>query len=484
MHGERAPSQMSFALGIGVLATAGGIAVAVVSAARLSRIEALIGFDPYALVLVVSLSVLSVGAYIVWPSRWNVPAHLNLGFAVSAYVIPIALTDTLSRFPQTTMRDYARLVGVGALAFTIGLLFARRRWLEHPPALLTRALTPASVSDAIIVRRTATVVGVAVAGLACSFAVMGFVPLFAADPLSAKLFRGEYQQGYLVVAPLYRFSTNVAAELLPLLLVGWVVTRRAKLLGLALAAVGLLLGALNRSPALTGPLTFLGIVAALRRSTAALYVATVAIAYALVGATFFVLLGQVGLSNFTGVYGAQANTTLNLWQVVAAGTPDVADQLSFMLAYDQYGVLTLGRTFFGGLLPYHYAWNPAVWSLHVVFPNVDINEAGSGGLRLPAPVWGYTAFGWVGAMLVPLLSGVLLGAVSAVARAHVGRGSLVRSAYVLVAYTSVGLPLSAFYDFGYGAIPPMLALLYIGSRWRRGAWRQERRNEAREMGWT
>jgi hypothetical protein len=99
-------------------------------------------------------------------------------------------------------------------------------------------------------------------------------------------------------------------------------------------------------------------------------------------------------------------------------------------------------------------------------------------------VWGYTAFGWVGAMLVPLLSGVLLGAVSAVARAHVGRGSLVRSAYVLVAYTSVGLPLSAFYDFGYGAIPPMLALLYIGSRWRRGAWRQERRNEAREMGWT
>ena len=304
----------------------------------------------------------------------------------------------------------------------------------------------------------------AVVGLALGFALAGFVPLFAADPLAAKLLRGSYQEAYIGIAPLYRVSIYLLAALVPLGLASWWVTRRLSYLAVTLAGIALLLGALNREPALTGLVMFAGLLAARRRSTSVLYVAAVAIGFPLIGASFFILLGSVlGLSNFVGVYGI-APESLNLWQLIAVGAPDVADQLTFMLAYEQHGGLTWGRTFLGALVPYHYEWNPAIWSIQIMLPNADVANV-LGGVRLPAPVWGFTAFGWAGVVAVPLLSGLLLGAFSSVARHEIGRGSLLRSAFLLAIYTSVALPLSEFYFLGISVLPPVLALLWIGRRW-------------------
>ena len=169
------------------LAVAAGIAAAVLGTARRADIEALLGFDPYVALLVASLSVLALGGYIVWPSRWNVPAHIAVGFCISAYVIPILLTDTLDHFPTSTVRDYAKLVGLGAAAHVVGLVVARRRWGGRPPALLRRLLAPRLPADRTLAERTTNVLLVAGAGLTLGFALAGFVPLLAADPLSAKL---------------------------------------------------------------------------------------------------------------------------------------------------------------------------------------------------------------------------------------------------------------------------------------------------------
>jgi len=51
-----------------------------------------------------------------------------------------------------------------------------------------------------------------------------------------------------------------------------------------------------------------------------------------------------------------------------------------------------------------------------------------------------------------------------VARQEIGRGSLLRNAFLLVIYTSVALPLSQFYVLSFNVVPPILALLWIARR--------------------
>ena len=451
------------AVAVTVLAATVGIAAALLSDARGSRVEELLGFDPHAALLVAGLTVLALGGYVVWPSRWNVPAHIALGFSISAYLVPVALAGSLHRFPASSGREYADLVALGAAAYLTGLITARRRWMGHPPAVLRRLLARDLPDDRTLATRTLTVIALAAIGLALAFALSGFVPLLATDPLAAKLLRGQYQAAYIAVAPLYRFSLYVLAALVPLGLAAWWVTRRLRHLIVTLAGVALLLGALNREPALTGLVMFAGLLAARRRSTSLFYVGAIAVGFPLVGATFFILLGSVlGLSHFVGVYGI-AEGSLNLWQRIAVGAPDVADQLTFMHAYADHGALTWGRTFLGGLVPYHYEWNPAIWSIKIILPGVDVANV-LGGIRLPSPVWGFTAFGWPGVVAVPLLSGLALGAFSSVARQEIGRGSLLRNAFLLVIYTSVALPLSQFYVLSFNVVPPILALLWIARR--------------------
>ena len=142
----------------------------------------------------------------------------------------------------------------------------------------------------------------------------------------------------------------------------------------------------------------------------------------------------------------------------------MSDQLTFMLAYGPHGPLTFGRTFVGGLVPYHFAWNPAIWSMHIMLPNVDVTYV-LGGVRLPAPVWGLTAFGWPGVVAVPLISGLLLGAFASVAREEIGRGSLLRSALLLAIYASVAVPIAEFYFLSNSLLPPLAALIWITRRW-------------------
>src|SRR6516165_11516865 len=79
-----------------------------------------------AIVVVVCSILFLSGTYIIWPSRWNIGAHLSLGLGLVGYVIPVFVTGMLDFFPQDIVRFYAKLLAVGAAFYVLGLAIGAR----------------------------------------------------------------------------------------------------------------------------------------------------------------------------------------------------------------------------------------------------------------------------------------------------------------------------------------------------------------------
>jgi len=137
---------------------------------------------------VAALCLQAVGTYFVWPSRWNIPAHLALGFCVTAYLIPGLTTDVWDAVDAQTNALYAAINITGALALIWGLYVGRALPLfDHASKRLLRLYESQSIT-AESVRRTQVLALIGVVGMAAAYRIMGFVPMFAADPL-ARSFR-------------------------------------------------------------------------------------------------------------------------------------------------------------------------------------------------------------------------------------------------------------------------------------------------------
>jgi len=394
------------------------------------------------LVIALALTVFSIGTYLVWPSRWNIPAHIQLSFVLTAYAVPVLMTDSLSHYPRALLEFYALLCGVSAVCFLIGLVCgsALPRMKVFGRDFAFASLSEAELLD--FVSRRAIWLGLfSIAGMIASFYYMGFVPAFAANTTAAKYLRGIYQERYRDVAVLYRGSEQIILVTLPIVLVLWYVTRRKlfALIGLLQIAVQSLTLARGMCgiPLLTG----LGLIAVSR-------------GYKTFTAYLAVLVFGVGLASATSYYALRVIEPRlaifqegTVWDEIASGAPDIRDALNFLTAFEQRPAFTYGRTFFGGLVPFHYRWNPSVWSVRVVDSDEeeDINTVISGGLRLPPPVHGYTAFGWPGAIIVCFLSGLATGYGAVFARTYVRAGSLVGSVIALSIYNTAIDQFARFY---------------------------------------
>jgi len=77
-------------------------------------------------ITVTALTLQMIGTYLVWPSRWNVPAHAALGFCVTAYVFPGLATDIWESFDARTNLMYAQINVLGALSMVAGLFVGFR----------------------------------------------------------------------------------------------------------------------------------------------------------------------------------------------------------------------------------------------------------------------------------------------------------------------------------------------------------------------
>lgn len=412
-------------------------------------------------VVALSLVVLALLSYFVWPSRWNVVAHAQLAFALVAYVLPIYALGYLDHVTGEAFDLYSRVLVVGAVFAVAGTLMGgvigRSVSLRAFVALDTH-LTAGHGLD----RRVQWTIGAAIAGVLAAFVGMGFAPALTPDPLVAKFFRGAYAEPYAPFAPLYRASTTIVTILLPLASVLAWRRRRARWVLMVGGALGVMLLGLLREPALSGVLMAVGVLLAVQGRGTMVYIGMLVGAY-FVGSGLYYLLAELGFQAFTSSVSAGADVLAQ----IAAGAPDVRDQMTFLTSWISRPEFTMGKTFLGGLVPGNFPWNPSVWSLHVVNPGADITSIASGGLRLPAPIWGLVSFGWGGVVGVSLANGFAVGWLAAVARRLVPSPDVVQAMAWTVVYSAAIDIFPVFFRLSYLSVIQAMIVAFVLFGWYR-----------------
>ncbi|CAH0146445.1 hypothetical protein SRABI44_00602 [Microbacterium foliorum] len=416
-------------------------------------------------VLCVSLVGTATASYVAWPNRWNIPAHLQLAFSIPAYVVPVFGLDWLQLPSPGVSAMYFRLVALGFVAMTAGVLVGRliaSRFVRDRGRIAGIQRVLHDAEDRVRQRVLLVVTACVVILLVC-FLVMGFTPALAADPNAAKFFKGVYHEPYQVVSIPYRLTTTVIPLLMPLVAVyAWKRRRSIYWIVLLAVSVGVMLLSLLREPAISGLLLALGILIAFYRRFRVLYAIVLVAAY-VAGSAMYAVLALLGVKQ----YQSMVRSPESLLTGIASGAPDIKDQLAFLNAWLPGHELTLGRTFLGGLLPGNNPWNPSVWALQTLNPNTPIEDIRSGGLRLPPSVWGYVSFDWVGAATVPLVSGVILGAMSLIAARAVNGIGLEQAAMLMLVYVAAIDVFPVFYRLSYLSVLALIVVLLLLVPWRR-----------------
>lgn len=406
------------------------------------------------IVCVFSLVAQYLAPYLVWANRWNVPTHITLGFCVTAYVIPGLLTDVWSSVSSNIFADYALINSLGATFMIFGILLGARWSGTRELSNKFAYLLDLDAADTIA-RRVFIVSIFGIFGLVSAYLLMGFVPIFAADPLSAKQFKGEYRDAYYRVAYLYRFSFWVLFSCVPILLACWWGKNKNSFLWVACVAIALIAASLARESAGIGVLTFLGLLAAWKRKSG-VYIIVVTLIFPLGSAGYYLLGIITGVESFTNNLNG-----FGVFDVIAAGAPDILDQLTFLDGFSKLENFTWGRTILGGLVPGNFMWNPSVWTLTYDNLGGDISETVSGGLRLTAALWGYVNFSWFGVLLIPFFSGWVNGfMLSALSKLPLDK-SLIGAAAIVTLYMTLGKQISGFYIVSIHNFPVIFCAVFF-----------------------
>jgi len=410
---------------------------------------------------VIALCLQAVGTYFIWPSRWNIPAHLSLGFCVTAYLVPGLLTNVWSGFDERTTTLYMQINVLGALTLLLGLLAGSRLIVFKRLHRAFKRLYQSDSLQAACMSRIQKIGLYAVIGMILAYLIMGFVPMFAEDPLSAKQFKNQYFEPYYRAAYLFRGSFSLLVVAIPLLFTVWWIVRRPKPLLIALSAVLLITLSLARQSSAMGLLTFIGFLAARSRRGSRWFIVLAAVIFPL-GSAGYLLLGLLtGVESLTAIYSADS-----IADIIGSGAPDIFDSLSFLNGFQDVNTFTYGRTFFGGLIPGNYMWNPSVWTITYDNLGADISELTTGGLRFSTALWGYCNFGWIGVVLLPFASGFVNGTWIRSLRSMPMDKSLLASAMVLTIYATLGAQLASFYVLSIHSLPSIACALYVAFGWR------------------
>lgn len=407
-------------------------------------------------VAVLALCLQILAPYLVWPSRWNIPTHLVTGFCITGYVIPGLFTDVWAGYSETTINYYVGINILGAMTLCLGTVIPMFVINQNYPSpfLKYHGLSNSSI---MIAKRIYPIFLAAVIGIYIAYAVMGFVPLFTDDPFSARQFRGVYREPYYRVAILFRLSFFVISTTMPvMLLAAWETKSKYMFITAFLGALALFLS-LSRSPMATGILFFVGILAASQRSRTPIrwYILAVIGLFPLASILFYWVGIVLKIDSMVDMYNG------SVFDNIAAGSPDISDQLTWLKGFLRGNYFSYGRTIVGGLVPGNYAWNPAVWTLSYDDIGLDISDMATGGLRLTAAEWGYANFGWFGVIVIPLVSGILNGFMLLYLKKAEGVLNRMQFAAALLVYVTLGQQIASFYTLSMYTIPAAAVALFI-----------------------
>ncbi|MBW4889883.1 hypothetical protein KXQ82_09155 [Mucilaginibacter sp. HMF5004] len=301
---------------------------------------------------------------------------------------------------------------IGAFFFLLGL-FIGYKWR---PLRLVDTIIKINFLQSIavdddrvkkIIKLSNVIFIIGIIGIIVSFMLMGFMPMFASDPFLAKFFKGQYQAPYQRVAFLYRTSRQMVELFIPLMVLEIFLKPKFKNIALVLIAIILIAVSLNRGAIAGGALVAIAIAVGLKKKNMPFwtFLILVFITYGAGSAIYYIVLQFSGDSEI-----GKLGTGDNIFEAIAYGAPDILDQLGFLSAYIKSGShLTYGLTFVGGLIPFNFPWNPAIYTLTILNDINDVSEIASGGLRLPVSIWGYVSFGWLGVAVVPFISAFFTG---------------------------------------------------------------------------
>jgi hypothetical protein len=347
----------------------------------------------------VCLLVLVCGQILFWRRRDNVLGYVQGGLFLGTFLLPLLGTTVTDQFSEEVVQLYRSILVVGAITYLAGLCFGAPLGNRKVHAAPLTFIEPLASGDTfrLVLIRTRILAGIGLSSLIGAYAILGYLPILAADRVSAKYGVGPYAASFARGAIPYNFALAVVSTALPVMLV--ILFKRRRLLDLFLAG-GLLLGlimSLSRTLAFSGVLLFVVALAFERRIRPVVtlaFVTGVFIAGALMNEVFFPLQG------------AGQDT---LASRVAISAPDVREQLGFLRGFELSGEVRRGWAIVGGLAFGKGELDPAAFTLRTItgFDNVDLYP--SGGLRLPAPIWGFVSFGLMGAGIWSFLSGFFTG---------------------------------------------------------------------------
>ncbi|MDQ1400257.1 MAG: hypothetical protein QOK20_2189 [Acidimicrobiaceae bacterium] len=348
-----------------------------------------------------ALGVLMCGQILWWRRRDNVLGYVLVATWVVTILVPLFGTSIVADSDPHVVRRLTAILLIGAGCYLVGLAagggiggrsrLGRAVTWAHPFA---RDSVPPTIHS--WARRFAVA---SLVVLAAAFALLGYVPLLAADRTSAKYGVGIYAAGAARGGAIYHIGLAMASVALPVILV--IAWRRRSIRDLALCGavlIGLLL-TLSRQNAFSGPLLVVVAITVERRWK------PVAVA-ALVCCSLFVgtLVNEFVFPSSPG------ETTPSFATRVAASAPDVHDQIGFLSGFQTLGNHFVGtKTLTAGFSAKKGYWDPGGYAVRTLTLLPDASGVGSGGIRLPAPEWGYSAFGWTGVVLWSLLSGLFAG---------------------------------------------------------------------------
>jgi hypothetical protein len=387
-------------------------------------------------------------------------AHLNVGFVFIAYFIPAIILKDYKDSPGNIVSLYTLILLVGALFFIAGLYSG---FLIKPVRISNFSFTFLNLETykERIVKITRLFILAGITGLSCGYLLMGFVPAFAADPVAAKFFRGAYQVPFYV-SIIYYSSYFILTTVTPIAIIIWYNDKKKNLfLFYAIAAIILMVVSLSRGPAFSGVVLAIAIIMSFKSKRMFWLLLVVLISIYLLSSVFYFV---VGVKDFADV-GTNFKDDHLFWRVAAAGTIDIQDQLNFLEFFNKDPIWTYGRTIVGGLVPGHYEWNPAVYTLRVTNPGEDINTIISGGLRLSAPMWGYVSFQWIGVGLFCFLSGFIKGLFLKFTKYWIYKSqSILIATVIIIINMSIFAQISDFFTLSIYALPPVFVLMFYAFR--------------------
>jgi hypothetical protein len=401
-------------------------------------------------------SIFMCGSYLVWPSRYNVMAHLNIGFIFIAYFVPCVILKDQNDFPDNTVSLYTVILLVGALFFIGGLYSG---FLIKPVRFANFSF--ASLSIEVYKKRIINITRIllisGIIGLICGYLLMGFVPIFAADPVAAKFFRDQYQVPFYV-SIVYYSSYFILSTITPIAIIIWYSNKKKTIfLFGTIAAVMLMMASLSRGPAFSGVVLAVAIILSFKNRKTFAFLIVLLFSIYLLSSVFYFVVGVRDIDNVSKNF----KDDHVFWRIISAGTVDVTDQITFLDFFTKNPIWTYGRTIFGGLVPSHYAWNPAVYTLRVVNPGEDVTTVISGGLRLPAPIWGYVSFQWLGVVVFCFISGFLKGLFLKFTKYWIYKSqSILIATVIIVINISIFAALSEFFTLSIYALPPVIVLMF------------------------